>query len=125
MHKSVIGLQGEEHVTEFLVKQGYSILKRNYQKRFGEIDIIATQGHTIAFIEVKRRQSNRFALSQVINPTKQRKIGLTAKSYISENPSDQPVNYRFDVALVQPNIGDPEQSMHIEYIQNAFTISHW
>jgi putative endonuclease len=54
MKKSEIGKIGEEKACEFLIKNGYEVLERNYWQKFGEIDIIAKAGdQTLAFIEVK------------------------------------------------------------------------
>jgi putative endonuclease len=118
-----LGQFGEQQVADWLEEHGYTIVERNYRKRCGEIDIIAHTKDTIAFVEVKRRKHNRFALSQVVTPAKQRRIIATAKIYINLHLIYRPTNYRFDIALVQPNLetGNDE----IEYFQNAFTDSSW
>jgi len=48
-----IGLDAEEKVAEYLLKDGYKILKRNFHSKFGEIDIIAKKDDILSFIEVK------------------------------------------------------------------------
>lgn len=54
MNKSVLGNLGEDIVCEYLKKRGYSILARNYRKRYGEIDIISVApDKTMVFVEVK------------------------------------------------------------------------
>ncbi len=68
-------------------------------------------------MEVKLRQSHYFALSEVITPSKQRKIVQTARMYNSRIRDSRPLVYRFDVALVEPD----GQDYRISYIPNAFT----
>ena len=56
MNKRGIGNKGEAIAASFLENNGIIILERNYQNRFGEIDIIAREGNTLLFIEVKYRK---------------------------------------------------------------------
>lgn len=55
--KKKLGLEGEERAAVYLDRKGYEILERNYRCRWGEIDIIALDGETLCFIEVKTRKS--------------------------------------------------------------------
>ncbi|MCH8158067.1 MAG: YraN family protein, partial [Nitrospinae bacterium] len=54
------GKAGEKAAVAFLKKQGYRILKKNFRTAVGEIDIIAEQGRTVVFIEVKTRSGDKF-----------------------------------------------------------------
>ncbi len=110
-----LGKEAEEVVTQKLIKDGFSILERNYRKRGGEIDIIANKPNLMIFVEVKMRQQNYFDLGNVITPSKQRKIIATAKYYMMRL-SNAEQSYRFDVALLQ---GTP-QGLALTYIPNAF-----
>lgn len=107
----LLGNAGETSVIHILEKKGFRILARNYTIRAGEIDIIATKDNLIVFVEVKTRTHITFALSQVITPSKQRKIIVTAKHFLLSNSSYDKV-CRFDVALVE--------GQNIQYIPNAF-----
>jgi putative endonuclease len=109
-----LGNQGEALVCAELEKRDFTILERNYTSRQGEIDIIACKHNLFVFVEVKLRQQPQFALSDVINKAKQRKIIKTALYYISQNKFPSTSIYRFDVALIQNN--------QITYIENAFTV---
>jgi len=51
----LLGVRGEKTAARFLRRKGYEILRRNFRTRFGEIDIIARDGHTLVFVEVKSR----------------------------------------------------------------------
>lgn len=117
VEKNVLGKKGEELVVRYLQQQGFIIRACNYQQRCGEIDIIAEKENVRAFIEVKLRQSHYFNLSEVITPSKQRKIIMTARLYNSRQQDNKPMVYRFDVALLEHNGYDYD----ITYISNAFT----
>lgn len=112
-----LGKKGEELVADHLQQQGFVIKQMNYTRRCGEIDIIAEKESTRVFVEVKLRRTAYFATSQVINTSKQRKIIMAARYYNSEQKTETPMIYRFDVALLESNVND----FTLTYIPNAFT----
>ena len=109
--RKLFGQEGEERVAFYLKQRGFVIEHKNYRKRFGEIDIIASKDDLLIFVEVKRRKRSYFDLSQLINWSKQKKIINVAKEYIAQHNHDQKY-CRFDVALI-----DNDQ---LTYLQNAF-----
>ena len=113
-----LGKTGEAFVANYLQKEGYTIIAQNYQTRSGEIDVIAMKDDVIAFVEVKLRTKHYFHLSNVIVPSKQRKIIKTAKWFIVKHDCG-PKSYRFDVALLEQN----KTRYEMTYIPNAFTES--
>ncbi len=115
--KKDLGQQGENAAVDFLTRQGYRILERNFHNKLGEIDIIALDDGVICFIEVKTR---RTAVSgtpfEAISRIKQFKIAQLALSYLKyKKLLDQPA--RFDVIAVLTGAHDP---MRVEIIKNAF-----
>ena len=114
-----LGRAGESVACDFLVKNGFSIVKRNYTVRGGEIDIIAENGDCIAFVEVKTRHTGSLVSGfEAVTASKQRFIIRTAEAYLLRNGSElQP---RFDVAAVEY---DGERICGIDYIENAFDAS--
>jgi putative endonuclease len=114
-YKSTFGTYGENLVVDYLKKNGFTVLERNYKKFYGEIDIIAQRDDTIVFVEVKMRQKAYFELSTLIIPSKQRKIIKTAESYVASKHLYEHI-LRFDVALVE-GYGDQAK---INYIPHAF-----
>ena len=93
------GMEGEKRVANFLRKNGFSIVKRNYHTRYGEIDIIAENEQFILFVEVKTRKINSLVSGiEAVDSFKQRRIMLTANDYIVKTECQkQP---RFDIAVV-------------------------
>ena len=92
-----IGDFGEDAACRYLESKNMTVLKRNYHERGGEIDIIAKDGDTIVFVEVKTRISRAFGEpSEFVDYRKQEKIIKTAVSYLGTDDIDM----RFDVIEV-------------------------
>ena len=115
MNKRGFGAAGEQIARDFLAGKGAKILEMNYRRPTGEIDIIARQGKTLLFVEVKRRSSLRYGRpAEAVDRQKQSHILRTAQLYLQENRlTDVPV--RFDVIEVLPG--------QIRHIENAFDAS--
>ncbi len=116
MNLGAIGKKGEDMVASFLRKKGYTVIKRNYISRFGEIDIIAQMEDMILFVEVKTRKENSLVkpLEAVDNKKVQRMI-LTAEDYLSK--TEVALQPRFDVAEVTVK---EDGGFCLNYIKNAF-----
>lgn len=103
MDKLAVGRRGEDEAVRYLKKNGYRIIERNYRCRHGEVDIVAMDGHTLAFIEVKTRGSDRFGSpAGSVDARKQRHITLASMHYIAEKSLGE-VQARFDVVSVELN----------------------
>jgi putative endonuclease len=95
-HRQELGKLGEAMACDFLKKQGYKILDQNYRTRGGEIDIVAKEGETIVFVEVKTRATKTFGLpEEAIDNRKQHKLALTAEHYLAVHRF-YGQNYRID-----------------------------
>ena len=95
----LIGKQGEEAAREYLRQRGYSIVERNWRCPFGEIDIVARDGDTLVFVEVKRRSSSGYGGAEgALTQHKQRRIVAAARMYLARSGSDLPV--RFDLVAI-------------------------
>ena len=114
-HKQQLGIKGECDVQEFLKKQKFKIIEKNYKSKWGEVDIIAQKGDLLIFVEVKTRKNVYFPISKVVNYSKQQKIIKTAKVFI-QNKNIYNKICRFDVATVVSK----ENNIEIDYIENAF-----
>ncbi len=111
------GSQGEILAQSYLKKLGFRIIDENYRTRWGEIDIIARDGKTIVFIEVKTRTQRMFGSPlQAVTAEKQRRIIRMAKIYLLKKRF-QDIPVRFDVIGIEIKEGTPPR---IEWIPNAF-----
>jgi putative endonuclease len=112
----VVGKAGEEAAVQYLRQQGYQILERNYRCRFGEIDLIARDGQTLAFIEVKTRRSQRFGPpAAAVTIEKQRHLIKASQVYLSQKRKADEL-CRFDVVTIEVD----SQAPRIELIKDAF-----
>ncbi|MEW6615759.1 MAG: YraN family protein [Thermodesulfobacteriota bacterium] len=114
-----LGKRGEEIAVSHLKGLKYKIIEQNYTCKFGEVDIIAKDKKTLAFIEVKTRSSLEYGHpGQVVNKRKQHQISKVALNYINKNDL-QNMDARFDVVAVQIS----EEGEKVELIKNAFELS--
>jgi len=103
--KNRLGKQGEEQAAAFLKSAGMEIIAQNYRSKTGEIDIIALEGETVIFLEVKTWSA--FGMEDLgygVDIKKQRKIIKTAKFFLSENRKYSNMAIRFDVIFVNNNL---------------------
>ncbi|MFN4032359.1 MAG: YraN family protein [Fimbriimonadales bacterium] len=101
MNRTELARWGEEQAAQYLQAQGYIILTRNWRKREGEIDVVALEGETLAFVEVKTRRTRTFgAPEESIDARKQMQLARLAQRYINENPQLKFHACRFDVVVV-------------------------
>lgn len=112
-----LGKAGEEEAVRFLKKKRYKIVSRGFRLLRGEIDIIAYDGATLVFAEVKTRTSHAFGFpEESVTPAKQGQIRKIAQGYLARNRLEN-VTCRFDVLAV--TIGNDRQ-IKIRHFENAF-----
>ena len=119
--RTLLGKKGEDLAAWHLQQQGFVILARNYRQKRGEIDIIAQDGQTLVFLEVKTRQpAASYFPAEAVTPRKQMQISRTAQEYLLQhNMQNTPA--RFDVISISMSAtGIPK----IDHITNAFDILH-
>jgi putative endonuclease len=108
---------GEIAAVDYLRGVGYRILIHNYRSPLGEIDIVAEDGESLVFIEVKTRSTSIFGTPQeAVDRKKQSKIARAALYYLSERQIKRK-NCRFDVVVVSVGAG---QRHKVELMKNAF-----
>jgi putative endonuclease len=120
-YNKLLGSFGEDMACSYLQKQGYKILDRNFSCKVGELDIIAMEGDTLAFIEVKCRTGVEYGHpSEAVSYSKQGKIVKAALFFMTKNKL---FDYmcRFDVIEVLTD--GTEECSHINLIKNAFEYS--
>ena len=112
------GTWGESLVADYLRRRGCRLEAHSYRCRFGEIDLIAWDGDTLCFVEVKTRTNTQMGLPrEYVTAQRQARLRKTAQFYLSSHELDCPA--RFDVAEVYAAVpGDP--NARIEYLEDAF-----
>ena len=114
------GMLFERRAETFLRRQGLKLLRRNFNCRFGEIDLIMRDGETLCFIEVKYRRSGAFGgAAWSLPPRKQRRVVAAAALYLQSRRGAEPPT-RFDALLIQQQ---PDGGEHFDWIKNAFDAS--
>jgi len=111
-----MGKRGEDLACRELERRGYEIVARRFRVRSGELDIVARDGATLVFVEVKARASRAFGdAAEAVTPRKQLQLTRLANEYLMRHHlSDCPC--RFDIVAIHFDEGSPE----IEILQNAF-----
>ena len=95
-----LGTVGEDLACAELEKLGYRVRERNYRTRFGEIDVVAMDGDTVVFVEVKTKTSGDFGDPvEEVTPQKQRQIVSMGEWYHSFNCASH-TPCRFDVVAI-------------------------
>lgn len=102
-HRQELGRWGEEMAVLHLTKCGLQILERNWRCRWGEIDIVALEGHTLVVCEVKTRTSESYGTPvSAVTPLKFRRLRRLAAEWLSLHDL-HPSDLRFDViGIVAP-----------------------
>lgn len=118
---TAIGRLFEQQASDFLVAQGLNILAANYTvPKVGEIDIVAIDGGTLVFVEVKARKSSSFATAtESVTFAKQQKIIRTAEHFLMIHDEFAHHDCRFDVIAFDIH----RQSSHCQWIQGAFLVA--
>ena len=119
--RQTLGKQGELLACEALADRGYAVLATRFRTRFGEIDIVAQDGRTIVFVEVKARRSSRCGdAAEAVSRWKQRRIAAMALDYLAWTARlDEPC--RFDVVAID---GIGTTSMTLRVITDAFYVDN-
>ena len=93
---NLLGPWGEALAAEYLRKKRYVLVACNYQRRFGEVDLIVENRTYVVFVEVKLRKSDRFAAAmEYVDHRKQNRLRTTAQLWLSQHPTGK--RPRFDV----------------------------
>jgi len=115
-----VGDRGEELAASFLEKHGLQVVERNFRCKGGEVDIVAREGNTTVFVEVKTRRTLAYGVPQLaLTPFKQRQVSKAALTWLLKHRSpDAPA--RFDVVAI---LLESEFTYSIEHIRDAFELA--
>ena len=114
--RQTLGKRGEDLACRELERRGYAIVARRFRVRSGELDIVARDGATLVFVEVKARAGRQFGeAAEAVTPLKQLRMARLAGEYLARHGSPE-CACRFDVVSIHFDGDVPE----IQVIQNAF-----
>lgn len=115
MSTTTQGKAGEDRAVDVLRSAGLTIVERNYRCRFGELDVVARDGATLVFVEIRTRtRADRGHALETIGPAKQRQVARVAAFYLGARRPDART-IRFDVVGI--TAGD------VVHIKDAFRLS--
>jgi putative endonuclease len=115
-YRQKLGKQAEDLVSRELAAQGYQILQRRFRTQFGEIDIVARDGGTLVFVEVRARVGEGYgSAEESITPRKQWRMTRMAQTYLLDQGLGE-VDCRFDVVAVDWSEKEPVVTIY----QSAF-----
>jgi len=110
-----LGKKGEDLAVDFLLKNNYNILARNYIYQKAEVDILAQKGETLAVVEVKTRTSSNFGdPQQFLKPKQIQRIIKAVDEFINTNNMN--VEVRFDIIAIVMN----SKETTLKHLENAF-----
>jgi putative endonuclease len=113
MDRRQTGTLAENSAAAFLESQGFTIVARNFQRRVGEIDVVARAGDLLVVAEVRTRASDRYGgAAASITRGKQRRVAATAALFLQQRPDLRRCRVRFDVLILRDG--------NIEWLKAAF-----
>lgn len=113
MNNRAVGTTFEQKAADYLEKNGYSVIEKNFRCKIGEIDLIAKSEGYLCFVEVKYRSGTTKGFpAEAINYNKIRRITRTAQFYLLLHKLPQDTPCRFDAVVILDD--------KIELIKNAF-----
>lgn len=109
------GAQGERWAKKYLQQQGLRVVAQNFRRVYGEIDLIAWEGETLVFVEVRRRKKGGLvSAAESITPAKMKKLRLTAQTYLQKECARAVPPCRFDALCID----DDDETCRIQWLKN-------
>ena len=119
-HRKHLGRLGEQLAAEHFGRLGYTVLARNHQTRYGELDLVLSDGRILVFCEVKtRRLGPSGAPFENLHPEKQAQVRKMAAAWLAD-PSDRPWHddLRFDAVGVV--VDREDRLVRLDHLEGAF-----
>jgi putative endonuclease len=117
-HNRGRGRSAEDDAERWLRRQGYRIVERNHVNKGGEIDLVAIEGDTLCFVEIKARGGPGFGSGlAAVDARKQRRLARAAALYLAAGGEQRPC--RFDVLAMERAAG----GWRFDLVRDAFSVS--
>lgn len=101
------GRAAEDAALRFLESRGFTLLRRNYRCRLGEIDLVMRDGASLVFVEVRARNSDAFGgAAASVGHAKQRRLAAAARHFLMTHPGEARRPARFDVVAISGHDGE-------------------
>ena len=115
--KRQFGDWGERVAEYFLHRKGYSVIAKNFNTRYGEIDLVSKKGDRFIFIEVKTRANRKYGIpEEAVTSLKQRRLVRAAEIFISANHLEN-VDWQIDVLAIEGSPND--ENIKVRHLKNA------
>lgn len=112
-----LGQWGENLAVRHLEAKGLALIERNWRCASGEIDVVARDGETVVFVEVKTRRGRGFgAPEEALTPHKAQKLMQLGQQYMADHNLDD-VNWRIDLVAVE--LDNSGLLLRCDHIANA------
>ena len=113
-----LGRRGEELAARHLTAKGYEIVARNWHCKAGELDLVAKDGDSLAFVEVRTRRGRTMGSpEESITPAKQTRLIALAEAYVQAH--DWPGDWRIDVVAIE--MDRRGRLLRTDHYENAIT----
>lgn len=120
--KRAFGEALENEAANFLLRQGLTLVCRNFQCKLGEIDLVMHNKGTLVFVEVRFRRSSLYGnAAETVDWRKRRKLQRTAQFYLQRSGMANRLPCRFDILGIAPDSGNG--SLQFDWIRAAFTMT--
>jgi putative endonuclease len=120
MSRTGLGRAGEAQAARFLEAQGYVLLARNWRIREGELDIVAQEGDTLAFVEVKSLRTRNYGTGEErVDARKRQRLARVAERFLAAHPDLTFRQCRFDVVVIDYT----HRPAQIRLYRNAFDLN--
>jgi putative endonuclease len=116
-----LGRLGEQLAAEHLARLGYEILERNYRTRWGELDVVATDGHALVFCEVKSRRASggHGTALEAVHPLKRKQVRRMGRSWLAAHP-ERPFTRAIRFDAIGVTFDDAGRLLALAHLEGAF-----
>ncbi len=116
--KQNTGKLGEDIAAKYLENKSYKIVVRNYRKKWGELDIVASENNELVFVEVKTQRGGfEWRPEENVTQRKKHQLSRIINTYLKENKISENQNWRIDVLAIELDF--KTQNARVEHIKNV------
>jgi len=122
-YKQKIGKIGEDVACRFLLKREFTVLERNYWKKWGEVDIIVKKDEALHFVEVKtvsgipsKNKIDKYRPEENIHPRKLKRLSRTIQTYLLEKRIPEESIWQFDIIIIFLN--QETKKARVRFLEN-------